>query len=244
MKKSVKLNKKNTALTVAVTAIVVGIVLFAALVLLLPNLAKSGDGEETTAAEQTEIKRFDPIELGEGIVLTALSKASGPFPEDGSNTNVENVLCATFENTAKKTLQYAKVFVTVGDKIYNFEFTTIPAGESVVAFETTKASANNVNGDISAEAEYIVFFETEPTLFESDLEISVSNGMITVKNISGKDIDKEISLFYKNKIDGKYMGGITYRVRVSGIKAGETVSGYSSHADESSTKVMFCQYGV
>ena len=249
MKGSKKNNKRSLAIICAVGAlcllIVAGIVLWICLSPDGNDDEKKPDDTQNTV-ETGESAGFKAIDIGEGLFLASLADSKGAFPEKGATGDVrESMLCATFENRSDRTLQYAKVTVTVGEVEYSFEFSTIPAGKSVYAFEMNGARGDGLEGDVSAEAEYLVFFPQEPTLLESDLEITVKDGAISIKNISGKDIDREISVFYKNTLEGFYLGGITYRVRLAeGLKAGESVNGYASHAREDATEVMFCQYGA
>ena len=64
-----------------------------------------------------------------------------------------------------------------------------------------------------------------------------------MKNVSEKAITKEVSIYYKNKLNENYFGGITYRVRIDGLEPGEEISGFSSHAQKNSSEVMFITYG-
>lgn len=237
MKKTAKKSKVKLIITVAVIA--VAIAGAAAMTVYL-----IGKNEKPPVEQSQGMSEFESVVLEEGLELSNVSAASGAYPEDGSGAAVEKVVCATFKNTKNVTLQYAKLKVSIGDRTFDFEFSTIPAGESVLVFEKNKATADKLSGDVAVSPEYIVFFNEEPTLLENDIEITVENGEIKVKNISGVDIDREISVFFKNKMEDKYLGGITYRVRIPAVKAGETVGTYSSHASKDATEIMFCQYGA
>lgn len=184
------------------------------------------------------------IDLGSGLKLIELSETTGNFPEDGSDEFVDKMLSAMFINEGETTIQYASVQVRVGEENFSFAFSTLPAGKRIRVFEADKKSISETAGDVAAEAEYIAYFQEEPSLHEEELEFTVSDGVITVKNISETDIDKEISVFYKSVSGDTYMGGITYRLRVpAGLAAGEKYQGNAVHAFENLTKVMFVTYG-
>lgn len=222
--------------------IIASLIILVAAVLLIRN--QSNNKNNTTETEETKVASYNEETLiTENLVLTSLTKSTGNFPEDGSDEFLENMLCATFENKAEETLQYAKINVTIDEQVYTFEISTIPPGEMVHAYEMNKSSAPETMNEVKAEAEYVVYFQEEPSLSKKKLEITVTDGTVTVKNISEKDIDKEISIFYKNVTGETYMGGITYRLRIDGLKAGEEKSGYASHASESGTRIMFVTYG-
>ena len=198
----------------------------------------------TNSKSQPTTVAAEPIDLGSGLKLIGLSEATGNFPEDGSDEFVEKMLSATFINEGEHTIQYASVQVRIGEETFSFAFSTLPAGKRIRVFEADKKSISETAGDVAAEAEYIAYFQEEPSLHEEELEFTVSDGVITVKNISETDIDKEIYVFYKSVSGDTYMGGITYRLRVpAGLAAGEKYQGNAVHAFENLTKVMFVTYG-
>ena len=183
-----------------------------------------------------------PIELGSGLVLTGLSAASGTFPEDGSDTPISNVLCATFSNNGSAPLQYAAANVLLNGTDYSFQISTIPAGGTVHAFDLDMQEAPDSIDEVTATAEHIVFFPEELSVDAQRLKISFADGTIEVKNISGEAIDQEISIYYKTVVNGVYLGGITYRARVGALAAGQEVIGHSSHA-RGDSELMFVTYG-
>ena len=195
-----------------------------------------------SSSASTQSVAMEPIELGKGLVLSGLSAASGGFPEDGSDTPVDNMLCAVFTNSGKSTLQYASVGVILNGTPYSFELTTIPPGKSVYAFDLDMQPAPESISSVSAAAEYLVLFPEEPTLDPQRLEITVTDGKIAVKNISGEKIDKDVFVYYKRVVDGTYLGGITYRARIGTLGVGQETVGFSSHAGKD-TELMFVTYG-
>jgi hypothetical protein len=50
-------------------------------------------------------------------------------------------------------------------------------------------------------------------------------------------------VYYKGRYDGVYVGGITYRVSIKGLRAGDEVTAYAAHALESYSEVVFVEYG-
>ena len=153
------------------------------------------------------------------------------------------MLSATFLNEGDKAIQYASVKVTVGEETFSFVFSTLPAGKSVRVFEADRKECVGSEDTVSAEIESIVYFQEELSIYENDLEITISDGVISVKNISERDMDKEISVFYKTASGDTYIGGITYRLRVpAGLAAGEEYLGNAKHASEKMSKVMFVTY--
>lgn len=237
--------KKKIILITAVTLIVLAIIL--AVCLLRPRTSDMeipSQGLSSGASGQQTKPLQEPIDLGSGLILTKLSEVTGNFPEDGKDEFVESMLSATFFNEGEQTIQYASVRVTIGEEIFTFTLTTLPAGKSVRVFEADKKELAEASGTISAALESFAYFQEEPSVHEDELEITVSDGAISVKNISGKDINKEISVFYKTVSGDTFIGGITYRLRVpAGLAAGEEYKGNAMHASEKMSNVMFVTYG-
>ena len=237
--------KGKTILMIAAILIVLAILLAGCL--LRPRTSDieiPSQGMPSEASEQQKPERSpEPIALGRGLKLTSLSEVTGNFPEDGSDEFVANMLSATFLNEGDKAIQYAAVKVTVGEETFSFVFSTLPAGKSVRVFEADRKECVGSEDAVSAEIESIVYFQEEPSIYDSDLEITISDGIISVKNISERDMDKEISVFYKTVSGDTYIGGITYRLRVpAGLAAGEEYQGNAKHASEKMSKVMFVTY--
>lgn len=185
-----------------------------------------------------------PIHIADKISLTGLYAANVIFPEDGSNTPSENLLCAVVRNDSNQTLEYMTFTLTCGAETYEFSVTTLPPSTEVYAFEKNAAKAPERITELTAECSIQLFFAEEPTRMEEQLEFTVNDGSIKVKNITDAPIDHEIQVYYKNTENLAYFGGITYFLRVpAGLKPGETYSGYAANASKNRTEVMFVKYG-
>lgn len=242
------MKKQIRKIIVCIMALVLLLLLIVLVVYIM--MKKTPDGETTPEQNISEQKTLQtsvlktPIDLGDNLKLTDLSEATGRFLEDGSDEYVEKILSATFVNEGDNTIQYSLVKVNIGEDTFSFEFSTLPAGQSVQVFEKDKKSLSERIENISAQAEYLAYFQEEPSLHEQELEITIADGQIMVKNISEETINKEISLFYKNISEDIYMGGITYRFRIPpGLAPGKLYQGNAKHVSENMTKVMFVTYG-
>lgn len=182
--------------------------------------------------------------VGEGLVITSLNAVSGKYVEDGGDSEVSHVVAATVMNSSVSTLQYAKFSVTDDGDSYTFELSTLPPGESVCVLEANKKTRSEAFSDsFSASVEHEVYFDTEPTSLDGELSIEVQNGAIKVTNISSATVTRDISVFFKNRENGMYFGGITYRARITDdLEPGESVSVYASHASVGESVIMFAQY--
>lgn len=183
---------------------------------------------------------FQPIDLGSSLRLIDVVSIDGTFPEGGEDEIKENMLGIVIENQADRTVEYLTLVLIIDGIEYHFSVSTLPPASSVIAYETDMQSAPPAFDDIRAMTEHLVFFPQEPSCREEQLSITVKNGNIEVTNISGEDIEQDMMVYYKSKIGGYYVGGITYRVRISGgVRAGESRLLYAPHAYPARAKIMF-----
>ena len=162
--------------------------------------------------------------------------------EDGSDEVVSGILMIIVSNTTDTTLQYGKISLKAGETDAIFELTTLPAGKSVVLLEKSRLEYDETMLYTDVKAENTAYFQQEPSLMADTVKLQVLDGVINVTNISDKDIDGEIVIYYKNAASDLYYGGITYRSRVAGgLKAGETRQVAGGHLSKSGTAVMFVQ---
>ena len=234
--------------------VVFGILLAVILVIIIVNLRAPAEEPpeifvETVPAEETEHTILAPeitlpLPLAEGISLTGLYTADALFPEDGSNTPAENLLCAVVRNDSDRTLEYIAFTLRCGEVLYEFSVTTLPPSCEVYTFEKNAAKAPDRVDELIPETQVYLFFAEEPVLHKEQLEITVHDGSIDVKNISDAAIGSEIQVYYKNTENLAYFGGITYFFRVpAGLAPGATYNGYAANASTARTEVMFVKYG-
>ncbi|MBR4961094.1 MAG: hypothetical protein IKY52_09375, partial [Clostridia bacterium] len=184
-----------------------------------------------------------PLPLTDEITLDRIYTATGYFPEDGSDEAVENVLAVKLTNTSAKTLEYLSFALTLNGEVSSFTAATVPAGKSVYVFAADRSTAPAEITTAESEIEFEIHFAEEPSAKTDTLSYEVQNGTIVVTNISDRDIPSDIVVYYKSTAEDGYLGGITYRLRISGgLAAGESFNGYAPHAYAHMTEIMFAQY--
>ncbi len=154
----------------------------------------------------------------------------------------DNVLSVFVRNTSDKDIQYALLTVKVGDGRAEFPISTLTAGAS--------ATLRCKNGYVYNENEdYYSWQITDKIEFEKPLswqpdvfEVEGVDGYISIKNISKKDVDGVIYIYYKNVTDGIYDDGVTYRATVNGLKKGEKKQIRTQHYMKDSSRIMFVEY--
>lgn len=201
----------------------------------------SGTDADTSGGQQTAAE--EPVmALGSGLSLMSVSRYAGAFVEDGSDDTVADVLAVTVRNDGDKTVQYAHITLTIGGTGYEFDVTTLPVGASAQLLELSRQTMPDSTDGMTAEVSACAVFDAEPSLCADVLSIETQDTAITVTNISGSDITGQIYVYYKIAYGDLYLGGITYRVGLSGLKAGESSTCYAGHFSTDYSKLMFATY--
>ena len=251
-KKEKKKNKKLLIPVLLVLVIIVG-----AIVWLMWNAdtpapskpsATAEQTSQTTAAEETTKEQvqedMSPIELADGLQILHISDYTGMYMEDGTNEVVSGVMMIILENTSNRDLQLAQISMEYDDFTAEFEVTNLPAGEKLVALERNRHSAVTQEPK-TVETKNVIFFDEPMDIRAETLEISGSDGLMTVKNISGEDITKNFYIYYKNSATDLLYGGITYRVLIEGgVAAGETAQVFTGHYAPESSRIMSVDFGA
>lgn len=202
-----------------------------------------GNAVDISQADSLNDSSTDEISLGKGLVVTSIDTYSGAFVEDGSDEDVEDVLMITVRNDGDKVLQYAETQLFYDDVTAEFAFSTLKPGQSVTVLEKNRLPYTEGKAVKSTSLGNVVFFEKELDLCEDKLKVSAMDGAFNVENISGQDLPGNVVIYYKNKQDGVYHGGITYRVMIEGgIENGGIKQSMSGHFTLSGSEVMFVDY--
>lgn len=176
-----------------------------------------------------------------GLEIKGISKYAGLFVEDGTDETVSDVCAVTVRNNAEKTVQYAHLTVTIGETAYEFDVTTLPPDAEVQLLELTRQPMPESTDGYTALVTMYAAFDAEPGMNADALEITTQDTAITVKNISGKDMG-QVYVYYKVAYGELYLGGITYRVGVNGLAAGQSTTCYAGHYSTEYSKLMFATY--
>lgn len=201
------------------------------------------DGENIISNSDAIIKTEDAplVELGRDLSLMSISRYAGAFVEDGTDDIVSDIMSITVRNDGEKAVQYAHITLTLGENTYEFDLTTLPAGASVLLLELSRQAMPEGTDGINGEVTMYALFDTEISMYEDVFSIEATDTAITVTNNSDTDIG-QIYVYYKIAYGDLYMGGITYRVSISGLKAGASTTSYAGHYAADYSKLMFVNY--
>lgn len=180
------------------------------------------------------------ISTEKSLVITDIGSYSGIYMEDGSDAVLSRILMVVVKNTGSRTVQYAEVELTDGEKTACFSLSTLPPGESAVLLEKNRMPYAEGKELTEAKVKNVAMFPTEPTLCEDQLKIQGLDGVLNVTNISGKDIAGDVVIYYKNASSDMLYGGITYRITITGgIKADEVKQIVASHFSAKGSRIMW-----
>ena len=185
-----------------------------------------------TALSQTDI--------GNGLTLVSIGTYSGEYIENGSDSEVENVMSIVVRNDSDKNIQYAEISVAAGDDFYNFSLTTLPIGSSVFLLEIAKKEYDPEKLVRYAFSDSVAVFPKGMDLMTDKFTVSGSDNYIMVTNNTDADFNGAVTVYYKQTKDGQYFGGITYSATAqNGVKAGKSVVIPSDHFKIDTSKLMF-----
>ena len=244
-KKTKRASKAVAALLLVLGAAVIGLAVW------LIADAVSGNTNQPENLPNSSNITIEPVEAPDiedkafldGIVtVEKVGRYAGIFMEDGSDEIVSDVFAITIVNNSDKMLQYAQVVITCGGENYVFDMSTIPAGARAQVLEKEKKPVPKDLSGAQTVLNTITEFQEEPSLYPQVFEITALNHSIDIKNISKNNIDGDIYVYYKTKVGDLYMGGITYRAKVSDLASGEEKSAYAGHFYENDSEILFVTY--
>ncbi len=190
--------------------------------------------EEVKDEVIVDYQEKEPTNSQVGVIVNSWLKIVSMGERNGK-------LSVLVRNISEKDVQYAVLSVVCGDKTHYFTLSTLTAGSSAILTHN--------DAEFDEKAQYHTWKINEEIIFSEPLsvypevfEISGADGCVSVKNISSKDIDGSIYVYYKNVEDGVFTEGTTYRILIEGLKKNEEVQMLSSHYKKDTSLVMFVTY--
>lgn len=193
--------------------------------------------------EPVEAPEIEDKAFMDGLVtVEKVGRYAGIFVEDGSDEIVSDVFAITVVNNSDKMLQYAQVVITCGGEEYTFDMSTIPAGARAQVLEKNKKALPEDLSGAQTVLTTVTEFQEAPSTYPEVFELTPFEYSVNIKNISKSDISGDVYVYYKTKVGDLYMGGITYRAKVTDLAAGKEKSAYASHFYGSDSEILFVTY--
>ena len=209
----------------------------------LPEVEKAGAEMPFDVPGFTVLKEAPFGDLNEKFSVACMGTYSGTYVEDGSNEQVTDVLTIVVKNISSDLVEYGLITVDCGGETATFELSALPAGSYALVMEKNRLTYDNTMVLSKPICEQYAEPNNLITDFGNDFNVYPSDGVINIENISGRDIESDVSLFYKNYEYGLFIGGITYSARFSGgIRAGEIAQCMQQHYSLEKSAIMYMSY--
>lgn len=178
-----------------------------------------------------------PYAIGDtGMVIQAIGSFEGPYVEDGSDEELENVGALIITNTSDSMIQYSVInFKAKNGKDMSYVITNLPSNTSVMVLEKNRLAFSG-NESLTLDSETTT--NTKPDFHSSEVAVSASDKLVSLTNNTDKTI-KTAYVYYKIYVEGGvYFGGITYRAKLENIAPGETLTQGASHFFTSNSEIL------
>ena len=151
-------------------------------------------------------------------------------------------LAVVAENVSDSDVEYALLTVKTKKDTLTFNVSALLKGTKAVLLCNEPVAADPYEVYTAWQTEDKVLFDKPPVMNSDKFEISVTKGSISLTNISGKDIESDILIYYKDKKDDLLNGSVTYKIRVEGIKADSQTFVKTPELDENNCQIIFTDY--
>ena len=151
-------------------------------------------------------------------------------------------LALVAENVSDVDVEYALLTVKNKNDSYTFNISALLRETKVVLICNEDVGFNEEEIYTGWKTENVVNFEKTPIMNDDVLDVTITDGSISVKNISGNDITSDIFIYYKDKQDDVLNGSVTRRVRISGLKAESQTYVKADGLNENNCQIIFTEY--
>jgi hypothetical protein len=151
-------------------------------------------------------------------------------------------LALVAENMSDVDVEYALLTVKNKNDSYTFNISALLRETKVVLICNEDVGFNEEEIYTGWKTENVVNFEKTPVMNDDVLNVTITDGSISVKNISGNDITSDILIYYKDKQDDVLNGSVTRRVRISGLKAESQTYVKADGLNENNCQIIFTEY--
>ena len=118
-------------------------------------------------------------------------------------------LAVIAENVSDSDIEFAVLTVKTKSETLTFNVSALLRGTKAVLLCNEEVGSNPGEVYTAWQTKDVVLFVEPPVMNDDKIEVKIANGSISVRNISGKDIDSDIYVFYKDKKDDLVNGSIT-----------------------------------
>lgn len=217
--------------------IVFGSIIAVAVVVLIAVMLKekpNTEVTETASTTESEASTVAAANLQVGVVDSWL-KIIGIDEYYGR-------LAVVVENVSERDVEYALVTVKTKSSTLTFDASYLLSGTKAVLLcnENVAVDPNEV---YTAWGTDTVIYK-DKSMYADKLEVCLMNGSISVKNISGEDIESDIYIYYKDKDGDLLNGSATGRTKVAGIKADSQTFIKTPEFNTNNCQIIFVEFVI
>lgn len=170
------------------------------------------------------------------IVCNELGNYSGIYVEDGSDEPVENVAAVRVTNRTDRFLDFAEITVNINGKAATFIVTGLPARRSAWVLEANRMTIGET-ADFEI-ADCVSSFRDDVIAETDKVKITADGNMLTVTNTASQTL-QNVAVYYRTlHTDGRFLGGITYKVSAGTLEAGESATVIAGHYETGTSEIV------
>ena len=151
-------------------------------------------------------------------------------------------LAVVAENVSDTDVEYALLTVKTKEGTLTFNVSALLRGTKAVLLCNESVGSDPDEVYTAWQTKDMVLFKEQPVMNSDKFEIKVADGSVSLKNISGEDIESDICIYYKDKKDDVLNGSVTYKIRVEGIKADAQTFIKAPELNENNCQIIFTDY--
>jgi len=171
---------------------------------------------------------------GTSLIVEEVAAYDGPYLEDGSDHEVSNVMALLLRNVGKDGVAKAEITLHSNSQKLKFVADTIPPDTTILVLEKNRSlygEKNFTKCEGWQVTECSDWTNWEVAISEIDM------GVLKLTNQS-ENLLSNINIYYKNHVEGIYVGGITFIHRIESVAPGETVYIHPNHYARGYSKVI------
>lgn len=148
-------------------------------------------------------------------------------------------LAVVAENVSEEDVEYALLTVKTRNSTLTFNVSALLKGTKAVLLCNESVGCDPNEAYTAWQTENKIVFEYPPVMNDDIIEVQVADGSISVKNVSGKDMESDILIYYKDKKDDMVNGSVTYKIRVDALKEGSQTFVKTPDLNENNCQIVF-----
>ena len=220
MKKDLKKGLIVTGSIIAIIVIVLGVV----------KLTEKLGSDDNTA---TTVEPYANAQLG--ITVDSWLKIHEITECDGR-------VAVVVENLSETDVEYAKLTVKTSVEELSFNVSALLSGTKAILICNQDVGSDPEENYTLWEIKDKLVFEKSPSMHEDEIKITVTDGSISLENISDADISSDIYVCYKEKKNGLLNGSATGRFKISGLNANSQTFVKAEKLNENNCQIIFIEY--